>query len=231
MRQKVERKIFSLEEFKFIDLSLKDRALLEKTSESAIAEAILLNSLLPHNKTALNIVRLRYCEDNAVYQMMFDTICRYTSLPEKYGTPNVRILVEKIHSFVCLDWKDIDPNNPDIKNDIEYLISNFRMVGNSLRWTEEQLEEYSREKFDLHQHLKFLDDTIDVLTSRRVPQPLSSFSQFLLTVWPHVYTDAYAYRGLIAIMKLCKFENTPENRQDIVKLICTLSEAWPDIYE
>lgn len=228
MRQKLEKKMFSLEQYAFIDLALKDKSLLEKKTESALAEVYILEGLLPKNKVAAHIVTLRYCEENAVYQMLFDTICRITSLPEKYATLDARILVSTIHSAVCWDWNDIDPTNVEIEGDISYLLSNFKMLATNLRWKKDQLEESSHEKFLLNQKLQYLDDFIDILEVRKIPHPLSSFSQFLLDVWPYAYSDTYAYRSLIAIMKLCEFKNTPERRQETVELIRSLSDTWPD---
>ena len=171
---------------------------------------------------------MRYCEENAVFQMLFDTVCQISSSPETYATPGARILISSIHSAVCWNWQDIDPNNNEIENDVRYLLSNFKMLSSNLRWKEEQLDEHSRERSLLHQKLQYIDDFVDILDVRKCPHPLSSFTQFLLDVWPYVHDDTYAYRCLIAVMQLTEFKNTPERRQETVDLIRTLSENWPN---
>ena len=59
MRQKLDKKLFSLENIEFINAALKDISAITKKSESSIAEEVLLSKrqgLLPSNALAADIV-------------------------------------------------------------------------------------------------------------------------------------------------------------------------------
>ena len=105
MKKATEKKIYSLTNYNLIDTMIKDIAAVERTTESAIAEEILLGvrpGLLPQNKDAATLINRFYLENNAVSQMYRSIMLDAAARDYLSGAPQMEsVIIQRLHSVLC----------------------------------------------------------------------------------------------------------------------------------
>jgi len=228
MRQNVVRKTYAFEEFPLIDLLLKDKSYVEKRSESAITEQLLLDNLLPRHRLAASIVRLHYSEPDAVFNMLYDIASYCETYPEIYASSEALPLVLFVSNEVIKHRISVMPDNNRTKADVCDLLSSFKIIVSLFEQKGETFEHDSFKRQFVKQELIPINEAIDRIQNELLPHTLSSFTAFLVHIWGFVCDSPHTYRALKSIIKLCEFEDTPERRQKVLRMISTLSENWDD---
>lgn len=233
MRQKNEKKLLSFVNFSLIDKFLKDVSIHEGTTESQIAEEILLGfrpPLLPHNQAASAIIKNLYTADDAVSTMYRSAFGQISALiGGGYIPQKERILIDSLHSALCrsqatyqgqdkpaLDWY--------IKQLSAFLVELEQIYA---KMPDQDLAVYG-ERHKLQGEIKFGYDLIDELESEPEYTMYHNIINIILNTWQYVNTSTTTYRLLVSQMALINLPNTPENRLFAAAYIKEASSDWPD---
>lgn len=232
MRQKNEKKLLSFVNFHLIDRMLKDISSIDGTTESLVAEEILLGvrpPLLPQNQKASAIIKSLYNTDDAVtamYQTVFGQISALIS--RDYCPEKERILIESLHSALCHSQETYQGQD---KPALDWYIKQFSAFLAELEQIHEKMPEQDLtiygERCKLQSEIKFGCDLIDELRTEPEYTMYHNVVSIILHTWDYIKGNVATYRLLVAQMQLVTLPNTPENRLYAVRYITEASVDWP----
>ena len=226
MKKTTEKKIYSLTNYNLIDTMIKDIAYSERTTESAIAEEILLGvrpGLLPQNKDASTLISRFYLEDNAVSQtyrsIMLDAAARdYLS-----GSPFMEsVIIQRLHSVLC--FYAAGPNENTSDGDLKWYIKQidyflFFLEGELAKTEESDLSA----RYNLSSEIRFGRDLWKELKEEPQYSKYFNILSIVIKTWEYSGRCTYTYRMIAAMLQIAEIPNTPTNRVDMV---ATLREAY-----
>lgn len=222
-----QKKLISLENKDFIDCILKDIAATNRTSESSIAEDILLgyrSGLLPNHKVVADIVLSHYTSDDAPTLMLKSIITTLNTTRSDYEKNHALPLVKMVVNIAATRWLDINTDNNSFRTQIDMLINCYQGV---VSLFEELLHEQmdSKDALIIAHEKKFLESMLDQL-KKGLPVNLTNFPGVLPPVWDYVCTKKYAFIALETALSFCTIPNTPEERLKVVHMLADISTYW-----
>lgn len=232
MRQKNEKKLLSFVNFHLIDRMLKDISSIDGTTESLVAEEILLGvrpPLLPQNQKASAIIKALYNNDDAVttmYRSVFGQISALIS--GDYCPEKERILIESLHSALCHSQETYQGQD---KPALDWYIKQFSAFLTELeqiyaKMPEQDLAIYGK-RSKLQSEIKFGRDLIDELRTEPEYTMYHNVVSIILHTWDYIKGNATTYRLLTAQMQLITLPNTAENRIYASSYIREAAVDWP----
>lgn len=222
-----QKKLISLENKDFIDCILKDIAATNRTSESSIAEDILLgyrSGLLPNHKVVADIVLSHYTSDDAPTLMLKSIITTLNTTRSDYEKNHALPLVKMVVNIAANRWLDktVDGNRFCIQ--IDMLVSCYQGIINLFKELLDEPIDYKYASIIAHEET-FLKSMFDQL-NKGIPVNLSNFPGVLPPVWDYVCTKKYAFIALETALSFCTIPNTPEERLKVVHMLADISTYW-----
>lgn len=232
MRQKSEKKLLSFVNFHLIDRMLKDISSIDGTTESLVAEEILLGvrpPLLPQNQKASAIIKALYNNDDAVTAMYRSVFGQLSALISgDYVPQKERILVDSLHSALCHSQATYQGQD---KPAMDWYIKQFSAFLAELEQIHEKMPEQDLniygERCKLQSEIKFGCDLIDELRTEPEYTMYHNIISVILHTWEHIRGNATTYRLLTAQMQLITLPNTAENRIYASSYIREAAVDWP----
>ena len=226
MRKQNGKKILSLINYELIDLMLKDISYTEGTTESLIAEEILLGlrpGLLPENKEASSLLQTYYTEDNAISKIYRSTMLDAAARDFSSGSPAKELsLIKKLHSALC--FYQLGPRDSTPHDELKWYVN---QVDYYLRCLERELEKIESpelfDSFQLRNEIRFGRDLWNELKSEPHFSYYFNILSIVINTWEYSGRYTYTYRMIAAMLQIAKIPNTPANR---VEIIAALRDAY-----
>ena len=226
MRKQNGKKILSLINFELIDLMIKDISYAEGTTESLIAEDILLGNraaLLPRNSNMSYIVMTHYLTDDAVTAMYRSVIQQAAAkdFPNYEGVGEYQV-IRQIHSILCRTAEG--PNEDTPKGQLERLAKLMRYLIDELDHKAKQLDDCDMAKLRIVTDIRFGLELAYELETEPVYSKYFNFLSCILSSWEYIKRSQTTYRFVTALLQVAHIPNTPEERVSAVRC---LSDAFP----
>lgn len=226
MKKATEKKIYSLTNYNLIDTMIKDIAAVERTTESAIAEEILLGvrpGLLPQNKDAATLINRFYLEENAVSQMYRSIMLDAAAQDYLSGAPQTEsVIIQKLHSVLC--FYVMGPNDTTLDGDLKWYV---KQADYYLSYLEDELKKIEdadpTATYNLRSEIRFGRDLWKELCEEPQFSKYFNFLSIVIKTWEYSGRCTYTYRMIAAMLQIAEIPNTPANRVDMV---ATLREAY-----
>lgn len=221
-RAKTEKKHISFVKASLINNLVKDRATIENRSESAIIEQAILDSFLPENATARDIVSTYlYSEDNPIGNTLA-AIFSYNAagLNWKSVNDNLIPLVQFAKTQLIYSSTHLNGDEPELYHCISQIETIIDMLENLAEEKPEMKKSILHEAEYTKLLLKDLRECPDHVK-------LFNFYQILLNNWEYFKSSTITYRLLMDLSLLEKeWRNSTEIRVELLQIINDISMEW-----
>ena len=221
-RAKTEKKHISFVNGTLINNLVKDRATIENRSESAIIEQIILDSFLPDNKTARDIVSsYLYCDDNAIG----NTLAAFFSA--NAAGINWKSVHDNLLPLVQFAREQLMYSSTPLNGDEEELyhcVAQIKAIIEKLEYLAANNNEF---KERLNNEIEFTKVLLSDLQDRPEQVRLVNIYQVLLNNWEFLKDSTFTYRLLMDLALLEKgWRNYAETRVELLQIINEISKEW-----
>lgn len=218
-----EKKVlFNFLKANLIDNLLKDKAEMEHRSKSSVAEQIILDSFLPENTTARNIVSTYLYDDDNPIGNTLSAIFSYNAAGVNWKSVNDNLLplVQFAKKQLIYGSMALNGDEPELYHCISQIETIIDMLKN-----------LAEEKPELKNAVLHEIEYTNVLLKcfRETPNnvKLISFYQILLNSWDYFKSSTITYRLLMDLTILEKgWRNYAETRMELLHIINDVSKEW-----
>ncbi|WP_164174083.1 hypothetical protein [Ruminococcus flavefaciens] len=218
-----EKKVlFNFIKANLVDNLLKDKAEIEHRSKSSVAEQLILDSLLPENSIARDIVSTYlYNDDNPIGNTL-SAIFSYNAAGVNWKSVNDNLipLVQFAKKQLVYCSTPLSGDEPELYHCISQIETIIDML---LALAEEKPEMKSNILHEAEYTRVLLKD----LQERPNHVKLFNFYQILLNNWEYFKTSTITYRLLMDLTLLEKgWRNYAEIRMELLQIINDVSKEW-----
>lgn len=217
-----KRVLFNFVKANLVDNLLKDKAEIEHRSKSSVAEQIILNSLLPENNTARDIVSTYlYGNDNPIGKTL-SAIFSYNAAGINWKSANDNLIPLVQFAKQQLVYCSV-PLNGD-EPELYHCISQIETIADML---ENLADEKPEMKNSILHEAEFTRTLLKDLRERPNHVQLINFYQILLNNWEYFKSSTITYRLLMDLTILEKgWRNYAETRVELLGIINDISKEW-----
>ena len=217
-----KKMLFNFLKANLIDNLLKDKAEIEHRSKSSVAEQIILDSFLPENSTARDIVSTYlYSDDNPIGNTLA-AIFSYNAAGINWKSVNDNLLplVQFAKKQLIYGSTALNGDEPEIYHCISQIETIIDM-----------LKDLAEEKPELKNAILHEVEYTTILLKcfRETPNnvKLISFYQILLNNWEYFKSSTITYRLLMDLTRLEKaWRNYADTRVELLQIINDISKEW-----
>lgn len=219
---KEKKVLFNFIKANLIDRLLKDKAEVERRNKSSIAEQIILDSLLPANKDARDIVvNYLYSDDNPIGNTL-SAIFSYNAAGTDWKSKNDNLLPLVQFAQRQLVFSSI-PLNGD-EPDIYHCVSQIDTIITILNKLAEEKKELASSI--LHDS-EFASTLLKDLKERPEQVNLSNFYLILINNWEYLKDSTFTYRLLRDLTILEKgWRDYSDVRVELLQILKDISTEW-----
>ncbi len=218
-----EKKVlFNFIKANLIDNLLKDKAEIEHRSKSSVAEQLILDSLLPENSIARDIVSsYLYCDDNAIGNTLASIFSvNAAGINWKSVHDNLLPLVQFARNQLMYSSS---PLNGD-EVELHHCITQIKAIIEKLEYIAANKTEF---KERLNNEIEFTKVLLSDLQDRPEQVRLVNFYHILLNNWEFLKDSTFTYRLLMDLALLEKgWRNYAETRLELLQIINDVSKEW-----
>lgn len=221
-RAKTEKKHISFVKATLINNLIKDQATIENRSESAIIEQVILDSFLPANKTARDIVSsYLYCDDNAIGNTLAAIFsANAAGINWKSVHDNLFPLVQFARQQLIYSST---PLNGD-ETELYHCISQINAIIEKLEYIAANNSEL---KERINNEVEFTKVLLSDLQDRPNQVRLVNLYQVLMNNWDFLKDSTFTYRLLMDLALLEKgWRDEAEVRVELLQIIKCISNEW-----
>ena len=222
-RAKTEKKHISFLKAALINNLVKDRAIIENRSESAIIEQVILDSFLPANKTARFIVSTYlYDDDDNPIGNTLSAIFSYNAAGVDWKSVNDNLLplVQFAKNQLIYSSKPLSGDEPELHHCISQVETVIDMLKNLA-------EEKPELKNAVQYEVDYTSSLLKILRDDPRHIKLFNFYRVLLNNWDYFKSSTITYRLLMDLAILEKgWRDEAEVRVELLQIIKCISNEW-----